>query len=105
MITWLLQADANSVQALDKLVNDYKPKFAALSVKAQACVAGSCEVEVSPVVHLSMPLAILKSWPNELLFQPLSFSHPVCTCAVSLLSLKMYESFRFGLRSWMQQTA
>ncbi|KAL0052968.1 hypothetical protein WJX82_010522 [Trebouxia sp. C0006] len=40
------KADANFVQALDKLVNDYKTNFAALSIKAQGCVAGSYEVEV-----------------------------------------------------------
>ena len=105
MITWLLQADANSVQALDKLVNDYKANFAALSIKAQGCVAGSYEVEVNLVVHLSLTRTVPKSWPDELLFQPLSFSRPECTCAVFLLSPTMYESFRFGLRSWMQQMA
>ncbi len=103
MIRWLLQVDAKSVQHLDKLVNKYTPKFAALSAKAQACVAGSCEVEVNPVVHLSLSRTVLKSWPDELLFQPLSFSRPVCPSSVFLLSLTRYESFRFGLRSWTQQ--
>ncbi len=105
MTTWSLQVDANSVQKLDKVVNGYESKFAALSAKSQACVAGSCEVEVNPVVHLSLSRTVLKSWPDELLFQPLSFSRPVCTRAVCLLSLTMHESFRFGLRSWMQQMA
>ncbi len=103
MIKWLLQVDAKSVQNLDKLVNNYTPKFAALSdsAKSQAYAAGSCEV--NSVVHLSLSCTVLKAWPDELNFQLLSFSRPVYTHAVFLLSLTMYESFRFGLRSWMQQ--
>ena len=49
-------------------MNNYELKVAALSAEAQACSVGNCEVEVNPVVYLSLSRTVLKSWADELTF-------------------------------------